>query len=101
MMRDKLLSAIRDPYFKLTLMLGVNGLTDAARHLSSVGINVNDLISEALKSINLQLSDAAYEITDLDALLQEAQAIGDEIVETPQQTKQGTVTPTSTEEDDD
>ena len=52
-------------------------------------------IEEALKSINLQLAGAAYEITDLDVLLQEAQAIGDEIVEIPE-IKTGTQTEPST-----
>jgi hypothetical protein len=99
-MRDKLRRAIPDPYFKLTLMIGINGLIDSARHLISIGIDVNPIISEAVREINLQLSAAAYEITDLDALLQDAQAIGDEIVKT-EQTEEGFVTPTTTETDDD
>jgi hypothetical protein len=98
MMRDKLRGSVSDPYFRLTLMLGVNGLIDASRQLTSIGIDVNKLITLALKDISSQLNNAAYEITDLDALLQEAQAIGDEVVETQEIT--GTVTPNTTEESD-
>jgi hypothetical protein len=79
-------------------MLGVNGLIDSARLLTSVGVDVNELITLALKNVNQQLNGAAYEITDLDALLQEAQAMGDEVVKTPQG-ETGHVTPT-TEVDD-
>lgn len=98
-MRDTLLRAIRDPYFKTNLLHGVNGLIESARILTRIGIDVNKLVMLALKDINSQLNDAAYEITDLDALLKESQAIGDEVVEKPQ-TEKGPVTPTPTEKDD-
>lgn len=88
-MRDNLKRAAGEPYFKLTLMLGVNGLIEAARVLSSIGIDVNALVEEALKSINSQLTDAAYEMTDLDGLLKEAQAIGDDVVQIPEETSEG------------
>lgn len=97
-MRDKLRGSISDPYFRLTLMLGVNGLIDAGRQLTSIGIDVNKLITLALKDVSLQLNDAAYEITDLDALLRESQAIGDEVVET-KEVKTGNVTPNTHEGD--
>ncbi len=99
-MRDRLRDAVKDPYFRLTLMVGIHGLIDAARHLSSIGIDVNEFITQALKDVSLQLNDAAYAVTDLDALLNEARAIGDEVVKKPQ-AKEGIITPTSIEEDDD
>jgi predicted ATP-grasp superfamily ATP-dependent carboligase len=75
-------------------MLGVNNLVEAARRLSSVGIDVNDLIEETLRSINKQITELAYKITDIDDLLNEAQSIGDEIVQTEEETQQkGTATP--------
>ena len=99
MMRDKLVRAVEDPLFKQTLMLGVEGLISSSQTLMLVGIDVNELITLALQSVNSQLNAAAYEITDLDALLQEAQMMGDEVVET-QQGETGNVTPDSTEVDD-
>lgn len=98
MMREKLLVSIQDPLFKLTLMYGVNGLIESSRVLTSLGIDVTKLIAQALKDTNSQLSDAAYEITDLDALLQEAQAIGDDFVETPETEAGAASTPKEVED---
>lgn len=98
-MRDLLRGSVKDPYFRLTLMLGVNGLIDASRQLTSIGIDVNTLIEQALKDISSQLNDATYEITDLDALLSEAQAVGDEVVETHKEIKKTGTEPTGTQED--
>ena len=95
MMRDKLREAAKSPLFRLTMSAGINSLTFAARTLSSIGIDVTDDVKVALQSINQQLNDAAYEITDLDELLKEAQAIGDEVVEKPQTNETGDATPTT------
>lgn len=94
MMRDSLKKAAQSPYFQLTMSVGINNLLAAAKILSSIGIDVNDLITQALQSINDQLTDAAYSVTDLDELLQQAQAIGDEVVEESEKKSQtGNVTP--------
>ena len=77
-MRDNLKRATGDPYFKPTLMLGVNGLVEAARVLTTIGIDVNALIEETLNSINIQLTSTAYEMTDLEKLLEEARNIGND-----------------------
>ncbi len=98
MMRDSLKNAAQSPYFKLTMSVGINNLLAAAKLLSSIGIDVNDQIAEALRSINEQLTDAAYNITDLDELLKSAQAIGDEVVQTQEKKQTGNVTPTSAED---
>ena len=82
MMRDLLREAAKSPHFQLSMSVGINNLLAAAKLLSSIGIDVKEHVAEALKSINVQLSDAAYAMTDLDELLESAQAIGDEVVTT-------------------
>ena len=99
-MRDILKRAAGDPFFKLTLMLGVNGLVEAARVLHSLGIDVNDLIEQALSSINSQLTGVAYEMTNLDELLAEARAIGDDVVQLQEEDEPGRATPESKEDGD-
>jgi hypothetical protein len=94
MMRDSLKKAAESPYFQLTMSVGINNLLAAAKILSSIGIDVNHLITQALQSINEQLTDAAYSVTDLDELLKQAQAIGDEEVVETQSQEAGNVTPT-------
>jgi len=77
-MRDKLLNAVKSQHFKLTLMLGTNGLIESAQILTSLGLDVNEFVTQALKSINVQLNSAAYDITDLEKLLEEAQDIAND-----------------------
>ena len=93
-MRESLQIAAKSPYFQLTMSVGIQNLLAAAKVLSSIGVDVNVYIEEALKSINHQLTDAAYESTDLDELLEQAQAIGDEVAEKSEETT-GNATPTS------
>lgn len=94
-MRDKLLSAVESPYFKPTLITCVKKLIEASQLLSIIGIDINTQVSNVLLSINAQLQDAAYSITDIHELIQEARSIGDEeIVKKPQ--KEGGSTPPST-----
>ena len=80
-MRERLKNAAGTPQFNTLLMVGVQHLVSAARTLNLVGVDVNELIEEALHSCQKQLSDAAYEMTDLDELLNHAQAMGDEVAE--------------------
>lgn len=94
MMRDKIREAAKSPLFRLTMLAGINSLTSAARTLSTIGIDVTKDVEQALQTINQQLSEAAYAETDLDELLKEAQAIGDEVEKTPSVKKTGNVTPT-------
>ena len=81
MMRERLKNAAGTPQFKTLLMVGVQHLVSATRTLSLIGIDVNELIEEALRSCQKQLNDAAYEMTDLDELLNHAQAMGDEVAQ--------------------
>ena len=77
MMRDSLRLAAKSPHFQLTMSHGINNLLAAAKLLSSIGIDVTDPLADALRSINAQLTDAAYDVTDLDKLLEEANSIGE------------------------
>lgn len=97
MMRERLKNAAATPQFKTLLIVGVQHLAEAALILSSIGIDVNELMKEALHSCQKQLSDATYEMTNLDELLNHAQAMGDEVAE--KQSPEGPVTPRQTESD--
>jgi len=81
-MRDSLQKAASTPYFKLAVDVGLQNLISAAQVFSSVGIDISTHITGALQAIHSQLSDAAYEVTDLDELIEQAQAIGDSKVVT-------------------
>ncbi len=98
-MRDILKIAAQSPYFPLTMSTGINNLLAAAKLLSSIGIDVNGPLAEALRSINDQLTDAAYETTDLSELLEQAQSIGDEIVPPQQEKSQSQQPPGTTDYD--
>ena len=78
MMRDRLIQAAKDPSFKLILNLSLQNLITASRSLSAMGIDIREDVRSALQSISDQVTLAAYDVTNLDALLEESQAIGDQ-----------------------
>jgi hypothetical protein len=85
MMEDSILhKAASMSTFKVAASIGIQNLLAAARILSSIGLDINTEIAKILESLNLQLMSAAYEVTNLDDLLRQARAIGDEIVKTQQ-----------------
>lgn len=80
MMGDSLNKAAQTPYFQQAVSVGIQSLIGAAQILSSVGIDITKNTAETLRAIHSQLTAAAYEVTDLDALLKTAQDIGNEVV---------------------
>ena len=99
-MRDSIKNAVQTPYFQLAVSIGIQSLLGAAQTLSSVGIDITGNVADTLRKIHSQLTDAAYEVTDLDELLRQAQDIGrDKVVaqkksSVPSQRPQGDTTPT-------
>ena len=94
-MRDKLIQSVHEDSFREDLMSGVNGLIQAARILTSLGIDVNCFITQALENVNSQINGIAYEVSNLDELLLEAQNLGDEVVKESQTRPQGSTPRTS------
>lgn len=76
MMGDSLKKAAQTPYFQQAVSVAIQSLIGAAQILSSVGIDITKDTTDALRSIHSQLTAAAYEVTDLDELLKQAQALG-------------------------
>jgi hypothetical protein len=68
--------AAKNPYFQQAVSVGIQNLLAAAQVLSSVGIKITSNIADTLREIHVQLTDAAYEVTNLDELLKQAQEIG-------------------------
>lgn len=70
----------KNPLFRLTINTAISLLTECANMLRRIGVDVTPEITSVLQAVNKQLADAAYEATDLGALLVEAQALGDDVV---------------------
>jgi len=99
-MRDKLIQSAHEESFREDLMSGVNGLILAARILTSLGVDVNYFVTQALEAVNAQINGVAYEVSNLDELLKQAQAIGDEVVQESQTRPQGSIEPRPKKNDD-
>ena len=84
-MSDILNKSAKHPLFKSTLATGLAGITSGAQLLISLGIDVSNETIAVLKKIEEILRDATYNSIDLDGLLSDAQAIGDEIEKKSQQ----------------
>jgi hypothetical protein len=87
-MSDILKNADNNPLFRPAINTAISLLTESARILKEIGVDVTPQLTSVLQAISKQLADAAYEATDLDALLAEAQALGDDVVKTKTKKRQ-------------
>ena len=80
---DKLLKSVaRHPLFKPTFAAGLSHITTGIQLLMSLGIDIEDEGRELLQKIEAVLRNTAYDSINLDELLKQAQAIGDDFGKT-------------------
>lgn len=79
-MSDEILKrAAKHPLFQPTFAAALSSITHGSQLLISLGIDVSEDAERLLKRVEEILRDATYDSLNLDELLKEAQAIGDDL----------------------